>query len=264
MRVVAMVQREKGLDFSGYKQGVLMRRVSSRFQVTGSESFRGYAAYLRRHPGEWDKLLKALTVNVTKFFRDEAVFGAISEKVIPEIIESKASRSVKPVRLWSCGCADGSEAVSLLIMLAERLGDRLGEFRISITATDIDRESLARAREGVYEEARLGGMDPALRARYFLGEPGGRYALRSKWKGLIRVKHHDAAKDEPFTGMDLIVCRNMLIFLSRSSQEDILAALHRALGRDGFLVLGLTESLRGRAAVGFETFDGPGRIFRKS
>jgi len=262
-KILDKIQEERNLDFSQYRGSILGRRVMARVRMTKQDSFEQYLAYLRLHPEEMDYLMDAMTINVTEFFRDAFIFDVIEKEVIPEIFREKQRLNSGTIRIWSCGCADGSEVISMLILIAEYLNEAINKLQFSIIGTDIDLENLTRAKEAVYEEGRFENMEPHLRGKYFQDMGNKRYRLKKEYSKYIHYKFHDIVNDKPFTHLDLIICRNLFIYLNVALQERILATFHKALARGGFLILGLTRHINPRMTGGFSAFDADNRIYRK-
>lgn len=254
----------RAFDLRGYKRPGLMRRVRRRMQALGLDTFPAYARYLEAHREERERLLDALLVNVTTFFRDPPAWDALRREVVPRILAGKPR--AEPVRVWSAGCASGEEAYSAAIVLAEAMGEDAFRGRCTIHATDADDEALARARAASYAAEDLAGMEPALRERYF--EPAnGRRVFRADLRGAVLVGRHDLLRDAPFPRLDLIVCRNTLMYFNAGTQAKVLARFHRALEGEGtgtgYLFLGRAEMILGSAGL-FAPVDLRCRIFARA
>ncbi len=265
-KILDRIKEERGLDFSLYRENILSRRIMVRVRMTKRDNFEQYLAYLRLHPEEIDYLMDAMTINVTEFFRDAFVFDAIEKNVIPAIFEKKRALDSKTVRIWSCACSSGEEPYSVLMLIAEYLGSKLADYKLTICGTDIDGQSLAKASEGVYEESQFKNLSPerkALVGRYFYDVGNKRYCIREEWPTYMDFRSHDIIAGIPLEHMDMIFCRNLFIYFSRELQEQILERFWLSLNKGGFLVLGNVESMLGPARDKFEEFDRKAKIFVK-
>jgi chemotaxis methyl-accepting protein methylase len=230
-------------------------------RATGAQTYAEYARVLDRDAGEYDQLLDALTINVTKLFRNWDVFATLARDVIPALWAAGG-----PVRVWSAGCASGEEAYSLAVLFhrhAAAHGDARPGARVSVLGTDIDRGSLAAAERGTYEGPAFEDTPADLRQAYFAAlEPA---AVLPPARALVRFARHDLLGDPPpAAGLQLIACRNVLIYFERATQEALLRAFFDALAPGGFLVLGKVETLLGAARGLFATVDPRARIFRRA
>ncbi len=264
-RILDLVKQQRGLDFSGYRPNLLTRRVMVRVRTLKKEDLNQYCAYLKSHPEEYDYLLDALTINVTEFFRDGHVFDELERKVLPELIKRKKESGSKRVSIWSCPCSSGEEPYSVLMLLAEFLGSRLADYRVKVIATDIDQQSLISASQGVFEASQFKNVSPErmrVIENYFY-KIGHKYWIREDWPPYIDFKYHDVIADIPFEHVDLILCRNLLMYFDRSLQEQVIMRFWNALNPAGFLVLGLVESLTSGVKDLFIEFSSQKRIYQK-
>jgi two-component system CheB/CheR fusion protein len=234
------LKRSRGFDFSGYKRHSLMRRFQRRVAVVQAGGFAEYQDYLEVHPEEYAQLFNTILINVTAFFRDEPAWEYLAHEILPRILAGKMPDD--PVRVWSAGCASGQEPYTLAILLAEALGPEAFRRRVKIFATDVDEDALAHARQAAYAEKELYAIPPALRDKYF--EPaGGRLLVRPEFRREVIFGRHDLVQDAPISRLDLLVCRNVLMYFNAETQSKILARLHFALGEGGHLFLGRAEML---------------------
>ncbi|NQT90540.1 MAG: protein-glutamate O-methyltransferase CheR [Candidatus Omnitrophica bacterium] len=263
MRLLTKVHDEKGLDFSQYKEKSLLRRINSRLFRHNVKSYDEYVVLLQAQPDEYDKLVAALTINVTEFFRNPESFEAIKGIVIPRVIFSKRSQKHRIIRAWSCGCSSGDEPYSLAMLFLEKLGKARDNFLLTIIGSDIDKEALVEAKELIYSANRLKGLDKRLLETYFDRIEGDKFMLRSYARATVRFRHHDIIEDKPFFHCDIILCRNLLIYFNKQLQEEVLLKFYEALNPGGFLVLGMTESLVGAAVNAFEHVNNRLRIYRR-
>jgi len=218
-------------------------------------------AILKRDSSEYDRLLEDLTINVTNFFRDKSVYRVIEEVIIPELISSKKIKRKRIIRVWSAACASGEEPYSMAILFHEILGNKLNEFLISIHATDIDKVSLKKAKSGEYEADIFSEVDEKILRRYF--NRNLKFGLREEVKKMVKFKHHDLISDQPLTHMDIILCRNVLIYFSRELQRKLFRKFYEGLNKAGYLILGKTESLMGEPTRMFKQVNMTERIYQK-
>ncbi|HJQ27922.1 MAG TPA: CheR family methyltransferase [Rubrobacter sp.] len=234
------VRERNGIDFSGYKAPTIMRRLQRRIVATESQHIEGYADYVREHPEEFQHLVSSFLITVTEFFRDTELFEILKEKTVPQLIEEARRRS-NELRLWSAGCATGEEAYSLAILIAEALGDELGRFNVRIFATDLDEKAIAFARNGVYAHSALANLPEELVNRYFVKDDGN-YEINKLVRGMVIFGQHDLGQRSPFPRIDMVVCRNVLIYFTQDLQKRALQLFAYSLRNDGRLVLGKAES----------------------
>ncbi|MBW2117970.1 MAG: protein-glutamate O-methyltransferase CheR [Deltaproteobacteria bacterium] len=253
--------RERGLDLSQYREKCLKRRIDVRLRTTGVHNYLEYMAVLKKDPSEYDRLFDALTINVTNFFRDKNTYRVIEKTVIPELISSKKRKGKRIIRVWSAACASGEEPYSMAILFHEILGERIGDYLISIYATDIDEKVMEKAKRAEYEAGTFSEVDAKILRRYF--NRNLKYSLKEEIKKMVRFKRHDLISDRPLAHLDIILCRNVLIYFSRDLQIRLFDKFYVALNRDGYLILGKTESLAGESAGLFQPVSIRERIYRK-
>jgi chemotaxis protein methyltransferase CheR len=259
-RLTEKISRERGFGCASYKEKCLRRRIAVRMRAKGVHTYRDYAAVLDADAREYELLLDALTINVTKMFRNWEVFAAIGAHVVPELW-ARPER----IRVWSAGCASGEEAYSLAILFHEHaaaVGEPAGVQRVSVLGTDIDRDSLAAAERGEYDEGAFDDTPEELRRRYFSASPP--FAVCPELRAGVRFQRSDllASGAQPI-GFHLIACRNVIIYFDRATQEALFRQFHDALVPGGYLVLGKVETLLGAARQRFAAVDPRGRIFRR-
>ncbi len=255
------IRDARGFDCRQYKPNYLKRRIGVRMRATGATSYLGYLSILKKDPSEYKKLLDDLTINVTEFFRDQDVYQALRDKVVPEILRIKRQKKSYTIRVWSAGCATGEEPYSLAIILYERISglkDR-ENWSVRIVATDLDEMSLNFAKRAIYPNARVLPGDSV--ERYFIREGEG-FRVREEILHMVKFSKADLMHPPSFKYLDLIVCRNVLIYFGKEMQQRILEYFHRALHRDGFLVLGKSEAIMG-VSVPFEPFLRRERVYKK-
>ncbi len=236
------IMRNTNIDFSEYRPQHLKRRLQHRLGSAGCNNYWEYISLLNKDPKEYDRLIEALTINESYFFRDTEVFGLLENGIIPEIVWQKQTEGVKKIRAWSCGTATGQEAYSMAILFREVLGNRTKDFDIKILATDIDKDALEKAPWGSYDKRALRKMAPHLLFKYFTRFQD-RYVVSDRVRVLVSFERHDIISGIQKRGMDLVLCRNLLIYFERELQEKALCKLHNALNPGGFLILGKTETL---------------------
>ena len=254
-KLIEYLRDTRGFDFTGYKRASLLRRVSLRCSELSIDNFRAYLDYLQVHTEEFGSLFNKILINVTEFFRDKETWDYLAEKVIPRIAAKTGE-----IRVWSTGTSSGEEAYSAAILLCEALGEESFVDRVKIYATDVDEEALAKARGG-YTAKELASVDDGLRLRYFERQ-GERFMFRTALRRTIIFGRHDLTQDAPISRLDLLICRNTLIYFMAETQGRILARFHYALNDDGYLFLGRAEMLLTHAAL-FTPVDVKERIFTK-
>jgi chemotaxis protein methyltransferase CheR len=255
------IARERGFQCASYKDRCLRRRIGTRMRAKGVHTFGDYGRVLDADAGEYDRLLDALTINVTKLFRNWDAWSALAERVIPTLW----SRPEPRLRVWSAGASSGEEAYSLAALFHRHTAER-GEAhragRVAVVGTDIDAASLAAAQRGAYAEAAFADTPAPLRARYFT--PGTPSTAVPELRALVRFERHDLLRDPAPSGpWHLITCRNVLIYFDRDSQERLLQQFADALVPGGVLFLGKVETLLGRARSRFVAIDQRERLFRR-
>jgi two-component system CheB/CheR fusion protein len=256
------LKRTRGFDFSGYKRAGLIRRVEKRMSTVAAPDFSSYQDYLEVHPDEFGQLFNTILINVTSFFRDPPVWDYLRQHVIPKILAAKDPQD--HIRVWSAGCATGEEAYSLATLLADAIGVDATCQRVKIYATDADEEALNIARVAVYPAPSLAALPEGIAARYFekTNSNADNYSFNKDLRRCVIFGRHDLLQDAPISRVDLLVCRNALMYFNAEAQTKILTRFHFALADDGFLVLGKAETLLTRANL-FSPIDLRRRIFSK-
>lgn len=235
-----------GCDLTGYKRSSLTRRFQHRMQSLKIETYQRYLEYLQQYSEEYLALLDAVLINVTSFFRDQDSWSYLATEVIPEIIASKPS--TEPIRVWSAGCAAGQESCSLLILFAEALGLEACLERVQCFATDADAAVIWQARKAMYQNDDIVNIPQGLLEKYF--EPTNQgYVFHPALRRAIIFSRHNLIQDPPISKIDLLVCRNVLIYFNLDAQATILTRLHFALRNTGFLFLGKAEMLINRRPI---------------
>ncbi|AVE03677.1 chemotaxis protein [Pseudomonas palleroniana] len=252
-----------GHDFKHYKRATVLRRIERRLQVTAQPDLAAYYNFLQEHPDETKALLGDMLIGVTNFFRDREAFEALERDVIPNLVKSLEDSVPhrEQVRIWSAGCSTGEEAYSLAMLVAEQLALDASGAKMQVFATDIDERAITHGRNGVYPEAIITDVPPPRLRQYFAKEKNQHYRVRKEIREKVLFAKHSLLADPPFSQIDLIVCRNLLIYLDREVQRDILQMFHFALRPGGYLFLGSSESADGCLDL-FVPVDKRNRIFR--
>jgi two-component system CheB/CheR fusion protein len=234
------VRDRTGLDFAPYKRPTIVRRLQRRMAAVGAQDLAEYRRYLDRHPEETQRLVASFLIKVTEFFRDPELFDYLREQILPGLIAEARQRG--ELRIWSAGCATGEEAYSLAILVAELLGDDLRAFPVRIFATDVAVDAVEFARRGLYPASALADAPPEIVARYFTQVDGG-YEVRKEVRSLVIFGEHDLGHRAPFPRIDLVLCRNVLIYFTTELQRRALRLFAFSLRIGGYLALGKSESV---------------------
>lgn len=257
-QIVAAIRSVTGVDFSHYKLATLLRRIERRMHATGLESMDEYAALLRRNNAEAVTLYKEMLIGVTRFFRDESAFATLADKAVSSLLSNRSPTDM--VRVWVCGCATGEEAYSIAILFAEAQ-ERLGRsFDVKVFATDIDQDSIEHAGLGEYPRSIAEDVSQERLARFFT-QRGDTYVVSRDIRRMVVFAVHNIMRDPPFTKIDLVSCRNLLIYMDQPLQRKVLSLFQYALRQSGFLFLGTSETL-GDIQSDFHTMDGRGKLFQ--
>ncbi|HSD00061.1 MAG TPA: chemotaxis protein CheB, partial [Casimicrobiaceae bacterium] len=254
--ILATLRTLTGHDFSLYKRATVLRRIERRLQVNQLRDLIAYRGFIAKHPGEADALLRDLLISVTWFFRDPPVWEVVEQRIIPDLL---AGRQGGALRLWVVGCATGEEVYTLAMLIAEQLATMTTPPTVNIFATDIDMEALAFARAGLYPESIAEHVTHERLRRFFIRDQGS-YRVNKQLREMIMFAAHNVIQDPPFARVDLVSCRNLLIYLTRHVQTKVLDLLHFSLKADGYLLLGMSESVED-GHDGFSAMDKGNRIF---
>jgi two-component system, chemotaxis family, CheB/CheR fusion protein len=258
--IFSLLQRQTGVDFSGYKPATIKRRIARRMALNNIDRWEDYVTYLQQNPTEIDALDRDLLINVTSFFRDLTTFNTLKAKVLPAIFTQKKIGST--IRIWVAGCSTGQEAYSIAICLLEYLEERGIELKIQIFATDISETSIDIARTGIYKLAMTSGISSERINRFFVLVDGG-YQICKSVRELCIFARQNLIADPSFSQLDLISCRNVLIYLGAELQKRLIPTFHYALKPNGFLVLGNSEST-GEFVDLFSLVDKKAKIYLRS
>jgi chemotaxis protein methyltransferase CheR len=268
-KILSYLADMKKLDFFGYRQPMIERRVAGRSAACGMDDYGSYLQYLKENSGELDHLIDALTINVSRFFRETFTFEYISDFVLPAIIASGLKTTEDTIRVWSAGCASGEEPYSIAILFKELAKKEGFKSKLQIFATDIDEQSLRKAKEGVYEIDRIQNVKYGLLNQYFTPFDES-FALIPEIKEMVDFSFYDindtktvSPPESVFGSFDLVLCRNVLIYLRPEHQNLIFNKLHRSISGDGFLVLGEAEALSAKYTSRFSRVNEKVHIYQK-
>ena len=258
-KIFILLRAQTGHDFSQYKPSTIGRRIDRRMAVQQIESIDAYVKYLHQTPDEVEALFRDLLIGVTNFFRDPIAFKALEEQVISRLFDGKTADNA--VRVWSAGCSTGEEAYSIAILLQERIEALKQSFKAQVFATDIDGRAIALARAGLYPASIAADISPERLARFFTPEPDGcAYRVNKGIRDMLIFSEQDVIKDPPFSKLDLISCRNLLIYMSGDLQKKLIPLFHYALNTGGMLFLGTSETM-GEFGDLFSALDRKSRLY---
>ncbi len=257
--LLRQVHEATGIDFSSYKEDTLLRRLEKRKVVQGATSPQAYQAFIRRNPSELHALQQLFLVSVSSFFRDRASFAAL-QVLLKDLLKRKPAG--EPVQVWVPGCASGEEAYTLAILLREMLNDDRLQRGISITATDLNPQALETARAGRYLASAFKEMDSALQARYFSSK-GVDFEVSTDLRSLVHFEQRDVLSGPPDLALDLVSCRNLLIYMKSPLQDRLIKGFHQALRPGALLFIGPSESLSPIGNTMFSPIDHYHRLFRR-
>ena len=259
------VYREGGHDFREYKRGTVTRRLERRLHAAGVRTYLDYIRFLDTYPEEYQRLAEDLTIKVSGFFRNPHTFQQVARLVLPELIAYKGNLGECTLKVWSTACARGEEPYSIAILLAQCLGQRLKDFDISIYATDVSRQTLKKAKAGLYSAKDVESLSASILESYFT-RCGEYYAVIPDIKHMVRFFYFDltSTKRQPFTDLDCIFCCNILIYLQKTLQERVLGMLYDSLATPGYLILGEVETPTGSFSEKLECLDSKAKIYKKN
>ncbi len=246
------------INFDYYRESYLKRRLKVRLMVTKTQSYAEYGQYLQANPNEFDLLVNDITINYTKFFRDPDVYQFLKETLLPELLSSSKSW----IRIWSAGCATGEEPYSLAILIHEVAKQQIENSKITIYASDLDKSALAKAESGEYDVRGIQGVDEKLLGKYFDFEDEV-YRVKSFVKKIIHFEEQDLMTPPIRRNLDLILCRNVMIYFSREIQQKIYGHFYDSLRAGGYLISGKTEFVGGDASKKFIDVNPNCRVYRK-
>ena len=258
-KLLALLRKTVGVDFTLYKHSTIERRIERRMALHRLERIEDYLRYAEASPAELDILYRDILIGVTNFFRDREIFEELKKTVFPRMFEHRSQE--QPIRIWSAGCSSGEETYSLAICLLEYLGDKASSHQIQLFGTDLDDDAIRTARHGVYPKSIELDVS-AERLQRFFSRTDREYQISRNIRDMVIFATHNLGKDPPFSRLDLICCRNVLIYMQPQLQRKVLRIFHYALNPDGFLALGTSESV-GDAADLFSLLDRKLKIYAK-
>ena len=259
-QICSVLRRRLGHDFSGYKKNTLIRRIQRRIQITQMNSVSAYVEYLRLNEEEIDLLFKDLLIGVTYFFRNSESFAVLKQTVITPLVKNRKS-SGRPIRVWVAGCSSGEEVYSIAMLIFEEMERQEVNSQVCIFASDIDERALERGRQSRYPDSIAEQVSPERLKRFFVKQDGF-YQVTKKLREMCIFSLHSLISDPPFSRLDLITCRNLLIYLDSELQKRVLPLFHYALNPSGYLFLGSSESLAGNGEL-FREVNKQHRIFQQ-
>jgi two-component system CheB/CheR fusion protein len=261
-KLLAKVAEEHGFDLAQYRPRYVERRLAARLRTVGVHTYRQYARYLDAHPEEYPKLLDALMINVTQFFRDPVVWDLLAAHVVPALLDDAVAHRRKTIRVWSAGCASGEEPYSIAMMFLAALDNpAYRDIQLHVNATDLDRDALATAERGEYPAAHAQKIPVPMRERYVTIE-GDRMLVNPEVRSRVRFGYLSLFEDAPIQIVDVVFCRNVFIYFNRDEQDRMLRSFSKALARGGYLVLGRSERVSPGLASEFELVSSRERIYR--
>ncbi len=258
-KIIGTLKEAKGVDFFLYKENTILRRLEKRISINRFDNIEDYIIFLKNNNREINVLFNELLIGVTRFFRDEDAFIKLNKEVIEHLIKNSGSK--QELRLWIPGCSTGEEAYSLAILLREAMQLNNCFPDVKIFATDLDTASLEYAGAGIYPESIASDVSPERIVQFFTKKDGG-YQVKENIRSMVVFARHNLLKDPPFSKIDLISCRNLLIYLNNKAQQYVISAFYYALVDSGYLFLGSSESL-GNMSDGFTTIDSKNKIYRQ-
>ncbi|MGM0582731.1 MAG: CheR family methyltransferase [Bacteroidota bacterium] len=238
--ILELIKEHTPLDFTNYKRPTIIRRIIIRMTANKINTLKDYIDYIHKNTEELEILAKEFLISVTKFFRDKEAFEKLKDKVIPKIVENKLM--VDTLKIWVVGCATGEEAYSMAILVKEELRRQNKDLEVKIFASDIDKEALAHASKGIYDHTIENNVSEELLEKYFISEEE-KYRVSDTIRKMIIFADHDIVRHPPYGKIDLISCRNLLIYINPILQKKILSSLHFCLNEEGYLFLGPNENI---------------------
>lgn len=253
------IRKERGLDCFKYKSSYLKRRLAIRIRANNLKSYQEYNLFLDSHPQEYEKFLDTLTVNVTQFFRDPETYDSLYHVVIPKLVKRK---SISSLKIWSAGCASGEEPYSIAIIIREALGKLADEWGIQILGTDIDPVILDKATKGVYTTKQVEGIKQDYLKKYFI-KNGDEYQIAPSIKKWVKFLRENIMNGIVHPFMDIIFCRNLLIYLSKEAHKQVYNCFYKSLNEGGYLVVGNSEVVLGDTLKRFRPLPEARRLYQK-
>jgi len=254
---------DRGLDCEQYKENYLKRRIAVRLRATGARDYLDYLRILRNDPDEYTKLMNELTINVTQFFRDTDVYTKLLDDVLPQLVRNKTKMGSRSLRIWSAGCASGEEPYSLAILIDIVLGEEARRWNVRVLGSDFDDKSLEAARKGLYYDLEM--IKGVEAARFFdvsQAPAGMQWRLKDDIKRKVRFEKVNLLAEGDARHFDMVLCRNVLIYFGRTVQTKIIETLSQSILRDGYLILGKSETLGQEASLAFKPVFPRERIYQ--
>ncbi len=260
--ITCLARNRHGVDLSRYRTSCMKRRVSHRMAMLGCADLEEYLGHLVSDRSEMERLLDTVTIHVTGFFRDREVYETLSEKFLPPLVRSRAEAGDPVIRAWSAGCSTGEEPYSIAMMLERVTRAIAPQTRIEVFGTDISEDACRVGMKGEYPEERMAALPPGL-ARTCFNKEGGRWVIRKRIRDMVKFMAHDMFEPSPFSMIDLVMCRNVLIHFKHDVRDVVISNFHRSLGNGRFLVLGKSEAVTGSSEELFELEEPRSKIYRR-
>ncbi|KAF5418023.1 MAG: chemotaxis protein methyltransferase CheR [Candidatus Methanocomedens sp.] len=259
-----LIHKYKGFDISHYKDSYIERRLNTRMNLTKRDDLKSYIELLRNNPEEFNKLIDALTVNVTEFFRNTETFAALETDIVPKILQNKETDSRDIIKVWSAGSSSGEETYTLAILFLEALRKAGKKYDLMVYGTDIDRKSIIKSKSGIYESNKVSGIRKDLLNRYF-EEHGNEYRIKPFVKEHVKFSYLDLTSDfvQNLATYELILCRNVTIFFTMDVKRSLFMKFCQMLRKDGYLITGKNEAITGKVVDYLENVNLSERIYKK-
>lgn len=262
-KFMGKVLRDRGFDLTQYRRAYVERRLAARLRALELRTYRDYADVLDANPAEYERMLDTLTINVTDFFRDAPVWDILRKRVLPDLIADKLRGRSRTIRIWSAGCATGEEPYSIAMMVLDVLGKDADKFLINILGSDLDPEALRVAEKGRYDREKLKGIPASYQVRFIQSAGRSTFEIKPEVARLVRLKQSSLFGTSPMKVVDLILCRNVFIYLDRPKQMMVLEGFWGSLARGGYLILGRSEKMPAEMARRLEQIESRERIYRR-
>jgi chemotaxis methyl-accepting protein methylase len=261
-KVLAQISRVTGFNAREYRPSTLQRRLNWRLQMTDSKDYEEYLAFLKKNSSECYRFLDNFLINVTEFFRDREVFDHLKRKILPDLLRKIEAEKKKRLRIWSIACSKGQEPYSLAVILDEITKRKKRNVEISILATDVSRPALRQAKRGCYKKTEIKNIPKRHLNKYFIKQENNEFKVRERIKKIVRFKFHDLIRGKTPGTFHLILCRNLLIFVTAKQQCRMFKKIHTSLKKEGILILGKSESPKDERL--FQCLSSQNRIYRKT
>lgn len=262
-KFMGKVLRDRGFDLTQYRRAYVERRLAARLRTLELRTYRDYAYLLEVDPSEYAQMLDTLTINVTDFFRDDAVWDILRKRVIPDMVADKLRGRSRTIRIWSAGCATGEEPYSIAMMVLDILGKDADKFLINVLGSDLDPDVLRFAEKGRYTNDKLKNIPSSYQVRFTRAIGRSEFEIKPEIAHLVRFRHSSLFGESPMKVADLILCRNVFIYLDRPRQIAVLERFWGSLARGGYLVLGRSEKMPAEMVRRFEPIEPRERVYRR-